>query len=39
MWADVFDLFNLAGLLGGATPGSRRAIDVHARIARTLAGA
>jgi fructosamine-3-kinase len=39
MWADVFDLFNLAGLLGGATPGSRRSIDVHARIARTLAGA
>ena len=37
-WADVFDLFNLVGLLGGAAPESRRAIDVRARMTRTLAG-
>jgi hypothetical protein len=36
-WSDVFDLFNLAGLLGGAAPGSRRALDVRARMMRTLA--
>jgi Ser/Thr protein kinase RdoA (MazF antagonist) len=35
--AEIFDLFNLVGLLGGASPGSRRAIEVAGRMARTLA--
>jgi hypothetical protein len=36
-WAAAFDLFNLAGLLAGAAPGSRRAADVARRMAETLA--
>lgn len=35
--AEQFDLVNLAGLLSRAAIGSRRAADVRARIARTLA--
>jgi hypothetical protein len=35
--AEVFDLFNLVGLLGGASPGSRRSIEVRQRIAQILA--
>jgi aminoglycoside phosphotransferase (APT) family kinase protein len=35
-WAAVFDLFNLAGLLAGSEPGSRRATDVARRIVETL---
>ena len=36
--AEIFDLVNLAGLLGGASPGSRRSGDVMRRIEETLAG-
>jgi fructosamine-3-kinase len=36
-WAAAFDLFNLAGLLAGSAPGSRRATDVARRIDETLA--
>jgi aminoglycoside phosphotransferase (APT) family kinase protein len=36
--AAAFDLFNLCGLLERAEPGSRRAVDVIARIEETLAG-
>lgn len=35
--AAALDVVNLAGLFGGAPPASRRAADVAARIARTLA--
>ncbi len=35
--AEVFDLINLVGLLGGAEPGSRQSIDVRHRIEQTLA--
>jgi fructosamine-3-kinase len=35
-WAAVFDLFNLAGLLRGAAPGSRQFRDVERRIEHTL---
>ncbi|HEY9427803.1 MAG TPA: phosphotransferase [Gemmatimonadaceae bacterium] len=35
-WAAAFDLFNLAGLLAGSGPGSRRATDVARRIVETL---
>jgi len=38
-WAQAFDLFNLAGLLGGAPHGSQRAADVRQRIERTLENA
>lgn len=34
--AEAFDAINLAGLLGGAEPGSRRAQEVAARLRRTL---
>jgi aminoglycoside phosphotransferase (APT) family kinase protein len=34
--AEVFDLINLIGLLGGAEPGSRQSIDVRHRIEQTL---
>jgi aminoglycoside phosphotransferase (APT) family kinase protein len=36
-WAAAFDLFNLAGLLGAAAPGSRRARDVIGRVRQTVA--
>lgn len=36
MWAAAFDLFNLAGLLSGSEPGSRRATDIVRRIDETL---
>lgn len=35
-WAEVFDLFNLIGLLDGVEPNSRRAIDVRDRILRAI---
>jgi thiamine kinase-like enzyme len=34
--AEAFDAINLAGLLGGSEPGSRRAQEVAARLRRTL---
>lgn len=34
--AEVFDTINLAGLLGGAEPGSQRAQQIEARLRRTL---
>lgn len=36
--AEIFDLFNLVGLLAGAAPDSRQFSDVVQRIERTLAG-
>lgn len=36
--AEIFDLFNLAGLLAGAAPDSQRSIDVLRRIERILGG-
>lgn len=35
-WAAAFDIFNLAGLLAGSEPGSRRATDIALRIDETL---
>ena len=34
--AEVFDLFNLVGLLGGAAPDSQRSHDVRRRMAQTV---
>jgi hypothetical protein len=36
-WASVFDLANRVGLMEKGAPGSRRAVDLEARIATTLA--
>ncbi len=37
-WAGIFDLFNLASLLRGVEPGSRRSLDVTARMKATFEG-
>jgi hypothetical protein len=36
-WAALFDIFNLAGLLAGSEPGTRRSADILQRMLRTIA--